>query len=89
MHETITFMFVTLPKNFNSYFHWQLSNKPFLIWLLTTPPHLKYVAILPCNLPLIACFSTLMCHKVVWQHTQGVVGFLVMTLLQIYLKIFQ
>jgi len=21
----------------------RLSNKPFLIWLLTTPPHLKYV----------------------------------------------
>ena len=26
------------------------SNKRFLIWLLTTPPHLKYVATLPCNL---------------------------------------
>ena len=26
-----------------------LSNKPFLIWLLTTPSHLKYVATLPCN----------------------------------------
>jgi len=29
----------------------------FLIWLLTTPPHLKYVATLPCNLSLMACFS--------------------------------
>ena len=43
----------------------RLSNKPFLIWLLTTPPHLKYVATLPCNLSLIACFQTLMFHKVV------------------------
>jgi len=33
----------------------QTSNKPFFIWLLTTPPHLKYVT-LPCNLSLIACF---------------------------------
>jgi len=31
---------------------------------------------LPCNLALIACFLTLMFHKVVWQHVQGVVGFL-------------
>jgi len=31
--------------------------KPFLIWLLTTQPHIKYVATLPCNLPLIACFA--------------------------------
>jgi len=34
-----------------------LNNKPLLIWLLTTPPHLKYVATLPCNLLLIACFA--------------------------------
>jgi len=27
------------------------------MWLLTTPPHLKYVATLPCNLSLIACFA--------------------------------
>jgi len=45
-----------------------VSNKRFLIWLLTTPPHLKYVATLPCNLSLIASFQTLMFHKVVW-HT--------------------
>jgi len=31
----------------------RLSSKPFLIWLLTAPPHLKYVATLPCNLSLI------------------------------------
>jgi len=35
----------------------RLSNKPFLIWLLTTPTHLKYVATLPCNLSLMACFA--------------------------------
>ena len=34
----------------------RLSNKPFLIWLLTTPPHLEHVAKLPCNLSLMACF---------------------------------
>ena len=28
-----------------------------LIYLLTTPPHLKYVATLPCDLPLMACFA--------------------------------
>jgi len=39
---------------------------------------LKRVAALPCNVSLIACFQTLMFHKVVWQHAQGVVGFLVM-----------
>ena len=27
----------------------RLSNKHFSIWLSTTPPHLKHVAILPCN----------------------------------------
>jgi len=27
------------------------------MWLLTIPPHLKYVATLPCNLSLIACFA--------------------------------
>ena len=29
-------------------FHW-LPNKPVLIWLLTIPPHLKYVTTVPCN----------------------------------------
>ena len=35
----------------------RLNNKPFLIWFLTTSPHLKYVATLPCNLSLMACFA--------------------------------
>jgi len=47
------------------------------MWLLTTSPHFKYVATLPCNLSLIASFLTLMFHRVVWQHVQSVVGFLV------------
>ena len=34
----------------NVFFTQRLSNKPFLIWLLTTPPHAKYVDTLPCNL---------------------------------------
>ena len=42
-----------------------------------------------CNLSLIACFLTLMFHKVVWQHMQGAVGLLIITLLQIYQGIFQ
>jgi len=46
----------------------KLNDKPsFLIWLLTTPPHLKYVPALPCNISLIACFLELLFHKVVWQ----------------------
>ena len=28
-----------------------------IIWLLTTPPYLKYVATLHCNLSLMACFA--------------------------------
>jgi len=35
----------------------RLSNKTFLIWLLTTPPNLQYVVVLPCNLSLMTCFS--------------------------------
>ena len=39
------------------FFTRRLSSKPFLIWLLTTPPYLEYVATLPCNLLLMACFA--------------------------------
>jgi len=39
------------------FFTRRLSNKPFLMWLLTTQPHLKYIATLPCNLSLMACFA--------------------------------
>jgi len=71
----------------------RLSNKPFSLWLLTTSTHFKYVAILspvPCNLSLIACFLTLMFHKIsvtVWAHMQGVVGYLISSLLQILQRI--
>jgi len=27
------------------------------MWLLTTPPHVKYVSTLDCNLSLMACFA--------------------------------
>ena len=57
MHETTTSLLITLPdihrlKKISSD---RLSNKPFTIWLFTTPP-LKYAATLHGNLSLIACF---------------------------------
>jgi len=59
VQETIAFLLVTLPNihRFKKNFTLTLCNKPFLIWLLTTPPHHKYVATLPCNLSLMACFA--------------------------------
>jgi len=67
LHKT-TILLVTLPNihRFKKIFNDRLSNKPVLMWLLTTPPHLKYVATLFCNLSLIACFLTLMFHNVLW-----------------------
>ena len=58
MHATSTLLLVTLPNihRFKNKFL-TLSNKLFQIWLLTTPSHLKYVATLPCNLSLMACFA--------------------------------
>ena len=57
--ETITFLLVTWRNiyRFIKKFIYRLSNKPVLIWSLTTPPRLKYVATLPCNLSLMACFA--------------------------------
>jgi len=65
-----------------------VTNKPFLIWLLT-PHHtlnmqLHHLVILS----LIACFLSLMFRKVLWQYVQGVVEFLITSLLQIYQGIF-
>ena len=61
MHETTPLLLVTLPNihRFNFFHsHTKLYRpKPFLIWLLTTPPRLKYVPTLPCNLSLMACFA--------------------------------
>jgi len=46
--DNITFLLVTLPNihRFKKNFTLRLSNKPFLIWLLATPPHLIYAATL-------------------------------------------
>jgi len=41
----------------NIFFNYRVRDKPFLIWLLTTPPDLKYVATLRCTLLLMACFA--------------------------------
>jgi len=80
-----TFCPVTLPNIHRFYFFTEtLSNKRFLICLLTTLPHLKYVATLPCSVSSFACFLPLMFHKVVWQHMLGAVRFLIIVLLQIY-----
>ena len=83
-----------LACNFATYspiliFYGRLSNKPLFIWLLATPQHRKYVATLHCSISLIVCFLTLMFHKIVWQHMQGVMGLLISSFLQIYHRIFQ
>jgi len=59
VHETTTLLLVTLPNihRFKKKFQLTHSNKLFLIWLLATPSHLKYVATLPCNLSLMAYFA--------------------------------
>jgi len=41
----------------SNFFTYRIRNKPFLIWLLTTLLHLKYVATLPCNLSSRVCFA--------------------------------
>jgi len=59
VHLTITFLLVTLP-NIHRFYFFSLTDsadKPFLIWLLKSPPHLKYVATVPSNLSLVACFA--------------------------------
>jgi len=68
---------------------YRLKNKHFLLWLLTTQRHLKYAATQPCN-SLIACFRTLMFHKIhcSMAHRPGVAGVLIKTLLQICQRIF-
>ena len=51
VHETIAFLLVTLPnihRFLTFFFTHRLTNKFYLIWLLTTPPNLKYAATLPC-----------------------------------------
>jgi len=75
-----------LPCNFAVY---SLNNKSCLMWLIDNPTTPWMVATLLCNLSLMACFLTLLFHKTAWQHTQGVVGSLITTLLQIYCRIVQ
>jgi len=61
VQEITTLLLVTLPNIRQVHFFADiLSNKPFLIRIFTTPQNLTYVATLPCNLSLIACFLTLM-----------------------------
>jgi len=58
VHETITFLLVTLPNIYRFKKSTdRLGNKLFQIWLLTTPPNLQHVASLPCKLSLMACFA--------------------------------
>ena len=59
MHETTTLLLVTLPNihPLKFFFTRTLSNESFLIPLLTTAPHLKHGAALPCNLSLLARFA--------------------------------
>jgi len=60
VHETTTLLLVTLPNihRFKKFFSHTQKYIPFLIRLLTIPPqNRKYVATLPCNLSLIACFA--------------------------------
>jgi len=71
---------VTLPNIYRfkkNLFTLRLSNKPFLVCLLTTPPQLKYVAALPCNVSSMACFAEVnVSQGSALQHMQGAVGFL-------------
>jgi len=50
----------------------RLSNKPFLIWLLTISPHLQYVATLPCNLSLLACFADVNVSQATYARCGGI-----------------
>ena len=51
-----TFLTTTTPNihRYLSLFYCSFSNKHISIWLLTIPPHLKYVTTVPCNLSLIS-----------------------------------
>ena len=81
MHETTSFLLVTLPNIHRLlFFHWHIQQWTFWIWLSIIPPHQKYVVTLPCNWLLIAYFLTLVFHKVAWQHMQGIVKLLITTL---------
>ena len=46
------------------FFTGRLSYKISSMWLLIIPHYLEYLATLPCDLSLIACFLTLLFHNV-------------------------
>ena len=56
-----TFLIVTLAviTDLKKIIHSQTQQLTFLNLVLRTPPHLKYVATLPCNLSLMACFANI------------------------------
>jgi len=57
VHETITFLLVTLSFTDLKKITCRLSNEPFLILSLKTSSHLEYVATLVCNLSLMTRFA--------------------------------
>jgi len=70
------------------FFTHRLNSKPSLIWLLTTPAHLKYAATLSCNLSLTACFAGVTVSQGSVATMQGAIGILISVKLQIYQGIF-
>jgi len=81
VHETTTFFLI---RNFAKY---SPIKKKFAgmqyTFLNLTPPHTTLLFIAN------RFFSDINLHKVVWQHTQSVVGFLITIVLQIYNEIIQ
>ena len=65
-----------------------LGNKHLLIWLLTTLPHLKHVATLPCNLSLVD-INVSQGSVTTYARCECVIGFLIATFMHIYQRIFQ
>ena len=91
VHETITFLLVTL-SNIHQFYHFfthRLNDKHFFICLLTTQPHLKHAATLPCNLSLNACFADINVSQGSVATCARCGGFLISIQLQIYRGIFR
>ena len=57
VHKTTTLLLVTVPHIHRFFSLTDSATNFFLIWLLTTPSHLKYAATLRCNLSLMVCFA--------------------------------
>jgi len=73
VHETTTFLLVFTLSTIHQFK--QILNSAINLFnvVINNQPHLKYMATLPCVILI------LMFHTVVWQHMQGVAGFLIMT----------